>query len=276
VAGSEPVRSAPLLPLYEHPDLVRRPLPGELARLYGGELGFTQPCLYANFVASVDGVVALGPEFPSSGSTISGHAPADRFTMGLLRACANAVLIGAGTLRASTHHRWVPEYVYPAAAEEFAALRRERELPADPELVVVTAAGDLPPDHPALQAGALIATTSEGAARLRGRLPATCTILDTGDRPSVDLVTLVQALRERGHTTILSEAGPHLLGQLAGASLLDELFLTVSPILAGRDGVPREGIVAGLEILPHYRKQAELVGIRHQASYLFLRYRFAA
>ncbi|WP_051450772.1 RibD family protein [Actinospica robiniae] len=264
----------PLVRLYEDPDLLREPLPAELARLYGGELGFTEPCLYANFVSSLDGVVALGPEFPSSGSTISGHAPADRFTMGLLRACAHAVLVGAGTLRASADHRWVPEYVYPAAADAFSALRRARRLPAQPELVVVTARGNLPTDHPALQSGALIATTAKGAAELRGRLPAGCTVVELGAGESVDFAALIQVLRERGHTTVLSEAGPHLLAQLIGASLLDELFLTVSPLLAGRDRIPREGLVAGLELLPKYREQAELISVRNQGSYLFLRYRF--
>lgn len=275
MAGSDAVNAEPQVRLYEDPDLPRPPLPAELARLYGGELGFAGPCLYANFVSSLDGVVSLGPEFPSSGSTISGHAPADRFTMALLRASAHAVLVGAGTLRASAQHLWVPGYVYPAAADAFAALRRARRLPAEPELVVVTARGDLPASHPALQAGALIATTASGAAQLRGRLPATCTVMELGAGESVDLVALVQALRERGHSTVLSEAGPHLLAQLISAALLDELFLTVSPLVAGRDRIPREGLIAGLELLPRYREQAELISVRHQASYLFLRYRFS-
>jgi riboflavin biosynthesis pyrimidine reductase len=194
--------------------------------------------------------------------------------MALLRACAHAVLIGAGTLRASPHHRWLPEHVYPAAADEFAALRRERGLPAEPELVVATSGGALPMDHPALQAGALIATTSRGAARLRGRLPATCTVLDLGETASVNPATLVHALRERGHALVLSEAGPHLLAQLVENALLDELFLTVSPLLAGRDEIPRDGLVAGVELLPERQERAELAGVRRQGSYLFLRYRF--
>jgi len=78
---------------------------------YAGDLGFSEHCLYGNFVASLDGVVALGPEYPSSGSAISGREPADRFVMGLLRAFADAVLIGAGTLRATPTHRWTPEHV---------------------------------------------------------------------------------------------------------------------------------------------------------------------
>src|SRR5579864_8203755 len=81
--------------LYEEPGLPSSDLPELLATAYGGDLGFTGPCVYGNFVASLDGVVALGPEHPSSGSAISGGEPADRFVMGLLRAFADAVLIGA-------------------------------------------------------------------------------------------------------------------------------------------------------------------------------------
>ena len=139
----------PLAVLYERAGLPAWPLPRVLAEVYGGDLGFRQPCVYANFVASVDGVTALGPEYPSSGSAISLHDPADRFVMGLLRACADVVLIGAGTLRATPGHRWTPAYVCPAAADGYDALRRTRGLPIDALLAVVTARGDIPAGHPA-------------------------------------------------------------------------------------------------------------------------------
>nr|WP_239069637.1 dihydrofolate reductase family protein [Streptomyces sp. SID13666] len=229
--------------------------------------------MYANFVASLDGVVSLGPQYSSSGSTISGREPADRFVMGLLRACADAVLIGAGTLRASPRHRWTPEHVYPAAAADFAQLRHHRRRAAEPELVVVTASGILPAEHPALQAGALIATTTQGAGRLAGRLPPTCTILPLGDGPTLRIPQVLDTIRARGHTTILSEAGPRLVGQLVGAGILNELFLTLSPVLAGRADTTRHGLIAGLELLPTWHETADLISARQRASYVFLRYR---
>jgi riboflavin biosynthesis pyrimidine reductase len=279
MAAPPGARTEPLVALYERSGgqaaLRFPPLPAALAELYGGELGFPEPCLFANLVSSLDGVVALGPEHPSSGSAISGRAPADRFVMALLRACADAVLIGAGTLRATAGHRWLPEHVYPAATAQFAELRRSRGLLLQPELIVVTASGRLPVEHPALQAGAVIATTTAGAARLRDQVSAGCTVLELGDGASVHPEALLEAMRVRGHTAILSEAGPHLIGQLVGAGVLDELFLTVSPVLAGRDGTRRDGLVSGLELLPDRREEAELISVRHQASYLFLRYRFS-
>lgn len=75
-----------------------------------------RPVLYANFVASVDGVVAL-PGAGDSGSRISGGDEPDRFIMGLLRAAADAVMIGAGTFHFAGGNLWHPEAVYPQAAE---------------------------------------------------------------------------------------------------------------------------------------------------------------
>ncbi|MFI2345870.1 dihydrofolate reductase family protein [Streptomyces sp. NPDC019443] len=146
--GTPPGPLEPLELLYEEAGQPCFGLPSALAAAYGGDLGFTPPCVYANFVASIDGVVALGPEYPSSGSAISGRKPADRFVMGLLRACADAVLIGAGTLRATPGHQWTPDHVCPQAAPDFAELRRSLRRATQPRLVVVTASGDVPTEHP--------------------------------------------------------------------------------------------------------------------------------
>ncbi len=68
--------------------------------------------------------------------------------MGLLRACADMVLIGAGTLRATPGHRWIPAHVCPAASEAYAALRRGLGYDGDPLLALATAHGDVPPRIP--------------------------------------------------------------------------------------------------------------------------------
>jgi riboflavin biosynthesis pyrimidine reductase len=269
----ESILAEPLSLLYEEPGLPHQDLPTPLAVAYGGELGFSETCLYGNFVASIDGVVALGPGYPSSGSAISGHEPADRFVMGLLRAFADAVLIGAGTLRATPTHRWTPEHVCPAAAADFADLRDSLRRAAEPELVVVTASGDLPTEHPALRHGALVATTTAGLHRISGHAPKTCTLLAVGDGPQLRMADVLTAIRSRGHTNVLTEGGPQLLGQLVGDRLLDELFLTMSPVLAGRAERARPGLVTGIELLPQRSEWSDLVSLRQQASYLFLRYR---
>jgi riboflavin biosynthesis pyrimidine reductase len=192
--------------------------------------------------------------------------------MGLLRACADVVLIGAGTLRATPGHRWTPLHACPAAAESYAALRRTRGLPAGPLLAVVTARGDVPAGHPALYAGALILTTAAGARRLHGRLPPTCTIVDLGEGPELPSAGVLAAARDRGGSMVLTEGGPRLLGQLAAGGLLDELFLTISPVLAGRGDTGLPGLVAGLELLPGRNEPAELLTVRRHGSCVFLRY----
>ena len=71
---------------------------------------------------------------------------------------------------------------------------------------------------------------------------------------------------------VLTEGGPRLLGQLAAGRLLDGLFLTVSPVLAGRADTSRSGLVAARELLPGRIEPTELLTVRRRGSYLFLRY----
>jgi hypothetical protein len=97
----------PLEALFEAPGLPGFDLPVELAAIYGGTVGFPEPRLYANFVASVDGVAAL-PALLESSHLIAAGSEHDRFVM-LLSACADAVPIGAGTLRGLPRTRWTAE-----------------------------------------------------------------------------------------------------------------------------------------------------------------------
>ena len=94
--------------LYEPDGLPGFDLPAALASHYPGSPGFEAPRLFANFVATVDGVVAI-PSVPQSNKLVAAGSASDRFVMGLLRACADAVLVGAGTLAASPGGRWTPE-----------------------------------------------------------------------------------------------------------------------------------------------------------------------
>ncbi len=247
--------------------------PADLAEIYGGVIGFETPVVYSNFVASLDGVVALDDR-QSSGSVISGHQEGDRFLMALLRACADAVLVGAGTLRATPNHRWVADTVYPDLAGSFAELRRMRGLAPEPRLVVVTKEGDIDPAHPALQAGALVLTTAATAGRLRASLPDTCEVMVAGI-DAVDLGMAVEHLRRIGLATVLTEGGPHVVGELVRAGRLDEVFLTLAPVIAGRDGPGRLAMVEGAAMLPDRTVAAGLTGVRRQKDFLFLRYRLS-
>jgi riboflavin biosynthesis pyrimidine reductase len=241
-------------------------LPPALATLYGGGLTLPADALYANFIASLDGVVSL--EAPrGAGPTLRGDGAADRFVMGLLRLLADAVLIGAGTLRADRGHLWGSAYIDRERAAVYHELGR-----GEPRLVVVTASGELDPDERALQTGALVLTTDAGAARLRGRLPAACTLQALGpERP--EATAILAAIRAEGHRRVLTEGGPTLVAALAAAGVLDELFLTLSPVVAGRRaGDGRLGLIEGAHFLPGGGRWARLRSLRASGSHLFLRY----
>ena len=242
----------------------------DLQRIYG-EIGFHTRVVYSNFVASLDGVVTLGST-PSAGSVISGRDRHDRFLMALLRACAQAVLLGAGTLRGTPGHLWTAEHVFPDMAASFATLRAGLGLDPQPRLVLITGSGDIDMSHPAIAAGATIATTSEGAAKIKPRLPESCDLIELGKSGPVDVQRVLAEMSARGYDVVLTEGGPHLLGMLVADNLLDEAFLTVSPVIAGRDHERRLGMVAGIELLPGRGAWSRLMSVRRHADHLFLRY----
>lgn len=224
--------------LYEHDGLPSFALPDELARMYRGTFGLADECLYVNFVETIDGVVAL-PGIPRSNRIVSDENEADLFVMALLRACADAIVVGSHTLLASPRNRWTAEAAYARAAGELVALRRSLGLERDPDVVVLTRGREI-------ESGAL------------------------GDRLLVrdDAVAAVAELRERGCRRILCEGGPTVFGALLAGSLVDELFVTVSPLLAG-GGL---SLVEGVALLPERRIAGTLAGVRRNGSHLFLRY----
>jgi riboflavin biosynthesis pyrimidine reductase len=97
-------------------------------------------------------------------------------------------------------------------------------------------------------------------------------MLILGDSPLLDVRSVVATLRERGHRRILCEAGPHTFGELVAVELVDELFLTRSPLLVGDAGAgSRLGLVEASDLLPDGR-QARLLSVRRHGSHLFQRY----
>jgi riboflavin biosynthesis pyrimidine reductase len=257
--------------LYEADSLPRASLPGELRTLYGGDLGLDDTCLYANFVATVDGAVAI-PGMRNSNAFVAGDSDADRFLMGVLRAFADTVLIGAGVLRASPRGTWRAAEIYPPAAPDYAELRRLLGIDAQPEIAVLTGNGSVDPKHPLFESGALVLTSEPGAARLAGRFPDATSVLTLGASPTLDVRSVVAMLRERGGSRILCEAGPHTFGELLAADLVDELYLTRSPLLVGDAGAgTRLRLVEESDLLPGGR-ELRLLSVRRHGSHVFQRY----
>ena len=116
-------------------------------------------------------------------------------------------------------------------------------------------------------------TTSLGATRLRNRIPASSTVVVLGDGDGINLVDAIATLRTEGYQIVLSEGGPTVIGGLFQAGVLNEIFLTLSPILAGRsDAGNRPGLVQGAELLPSRSISGDLLSVRKDGSHLFLRY----
>src|SRR5579863_7354658 len=119
------------------------PLPPKLLRLYGAfrlPVPRSAPLVFSNFVSTLDGVVSLQVKGHSGGGDISGFSGQDRMVMGLLRAAADAVIVGSGTLAADPRHVWTPEAICPELADDYrrlaAAMAKPRALN-----VIVSAAG---------------------------------------------------------------------------------------------------------------------------------------
>ena len=208
-----------------------------------GKMGFPsahseRPWTFANFVQSIDGVASFkGPH--AAGSDISQSAE-DRWLMDLLRAHADAIITGIHTLEEETLS--APRLnegrgpVYCIADESLRDLRiklgRKRE-----KVIFVTASGSV--DRRAYRVfdgdlmDALILTTEAGAARLHGRNDKVQLIV-AGEDKNINLPMAMGILRkEMGIEHLLCEGGPTLYGSMARAGLIDEKFVTVSPVEIG-------------------------------------------
>jgi riboflavin biosynthesis pyrimidine reductase len=257
--------------------------------LYDGDLHFrtspaARPFVIANFVSTLDGVVSYEMKGLSGGSTISGSNPADRFIMGLLRASADAVMVGAGTLNdVSAKSLWTPEYVYPDAQQLYKEYRvNAQHKPEYPLLVIVSGSGQLELERAIFQTPAMrtvVITTSAGRDELTRRGAATPGSVEihalNASNGSIAPVAILQLLQSQfGVSTLLHEGGPTLFGQFLAAGAVDELFLTLSPQIAGRKGEStRPAVVEGVEFVPGSAPWFQMVSVKQEAAYLYLRYR---
>jgi riboflavin-specific deaminase-like protein len=212
-----------------------------------------RPLVAVNFAATVDGRASIGGVSGPIGSS------ADTEMLARLRTRFDAVMIGAGTMRAERYGRLVND-----------TRKRERReqlgLPPDPLMAIVSGRLDLPWDAPLFTAGGgrvLIFTASEAEP------PQTATEVQvTRHEGFVDIVAALRQLREEhGVRALLCEGGPGLHNELEGAGYVDDLFLTIAPKLSGGDA-PRiiEGDLPGVTEL-------ELAWLLQEGSELFARYR---
>jgi riboflavin-specific deaminase-like protein len=246
VGSSRPLSAAQVVErmrLWEPTETVARP-PG-------------RPRVLLNMVCTADGRATLGGRSGPIGDR------GDRELFHALRTAVDAVLVGAGTVRAERYRRLVRD-------EAHRRLRRERGLAEEPLACIVSASLDLAPDVPLLadHAARVAILTPSPAGELRASTAAVEYVRAARD----GLVDLPAALAElharKGVRTILCEGGPHLNGQLLAAGLVDELFLSLAPKLGG-GGLAEPRIVSGPELPP---VELELLDALESESNLLLRY----
>ena len=201
--------------------------------------------------------------------------------MGLLRAIADVVVIGSGTLFADRRHVWTAEAIFPELANEYLRLRKALGKRGAPLNVIVSGSGEINLRLPVFASGevpALIVTTTAGARRLRKqRAPDSVEIRaihrDASAIPASAI--LDEVCRVSGGKLILVEGGPRLLGDFYAARLVDEQFLTLASQIAGRDaGDRRLSLVMGKTFAPRHALWGTLIDARRGSGNLFLRYAF--
>jgi riboflavin biosynthesis pyrimidine reductase len=236
-----PVRRLWPLPLLDEVD------DAALAAHYAWPDAPAAPFVRVNFVSSVDGAVAVDGRSGGLGTA------ADRVVFGLLRELAEVVLVGAGTVR----------------AEDYRGARRPtRGRSTPPPLAVVTGSADLDPGSRLFTDTAvppLVLTLESAPADRRSALAAAGGEVVVLPRLTPD--ALLAALADRGLTRVLCEGGPSLLGALAAADAVDELCLTVSPLVVGGDA---GRIAHGPPGVPP--RTMTLAGVLHDGDTLLLRY----
>ena len=264
-------------------------LPQGLRELYDGDLHFPtpparRPFVIGNFVSTLDGVVSYKIKGHAGGSTISGSDPADRFIMGLLRASADAVMVGARTVHdVSPNGLWIPEYTYADAKYLYTEYRvNVLHKPEYQLVVIVSGSGRLELGRAIFRTPGVhtvVITTLAGRDELARagatKLPSVqIRAVDATGGSIAPPVVLSLLYLQFGVRTLLHEGGPTLFGQFLAAEAVDELFMTLSPQIAGRkaDAI-RPALVQGVEFVPERAPWFQLLSLKQKAEHLYLRYR---
>ncbi|MFN8221913.1 MAG: dihydrofolate reductase family protein [Gaiellales bacterium] len=276
---------APFTCLFDLADDEGSPLPDAFRAVYGVSWRLpapaSRPYVYVNFVVSRDGRVSFAEPGHASGAVVAGFDGHDRWLMALLRARADAILMGDNTLRIEPDHVWSAEFLWPADAAAFAALRRvEGRLPL-PLQVFLSLEGDVDVASASIfgvaDAHIVLATTARGAARVAGALPAAARVdvLELGER-QVDVRRLLAVLAsDYGVGTVLCEGGPRAYGSVLAAECLDDEFLTLSPVVVGSSPeAPRPGLVEGVAFPASRHPLSRPLSLHRAGDMLYLRSRY--
>lgn len=217
--------------------------------------GTDRPWVLANMISSLDGAIDVdGVSGPLGGQ-------ADKRVFSAIRAVADAIVVGAGTVIAENYRR-------PQTPTDVQSLRQARGQSSLPRIAIVSSSLSIPVDHRVFDADAppIVITHAQSPAERREVLAERAEVIVIGD-DHVDLAEALQALAHSGAKTVLLEGGPTLNGAMVAADLVDEICMSVAPVLVGGTGAR---MMSGIHT--HAVRGMRLDRVLHEDGYLFLRY----
>ncbi len=252
----------------------------ELQALYDGNLFFAppmdRPFVYSNFVVTLDGVVSYNYHDFETGNTISDGDPEDHLIMGILRSVADCIIWGSGSYKAARKFPSTPEAIWPKESLAFRKQRKTLGLAVHPTAVLVTASGHIPLDGALIadnEQNTIILTSEYGAEQLKSAHGGTQIIaITTGELLSAAAIR--KTLWDMGFRSILFEGGPTLFGDFLSEGVIDEMFQTISPRLAGSSSDHHYlRLVENCAFRPENSIKSELVSVKTNGAMLFTRYK---
>ena len=213
------------------------------------------PWVVSNMITSIDGAIEIDGVSGGLGG------PADKVVFGAIRAIADVILVGSGTVIAENYRR-------PQIPPEMQAVRKARGQTSLPRIAIVSGSLSIEVDHRVFDPQARpIVVTHAGAPPDRKRaLEEVADVIVAGER-SVDLRAALATLCSSGTNTVLLEGGPSLNGAMASAGLIDEMCVSLAPHLAG-------GNASRMLVGTHSAAPGDMLldRVLHQDGFLFLRY----
>lgn len=196
----------------------------QLAGHYENPVDAARPWVAANMIASADGAAMI------DGRTAELGGRGDRALFTVLREMADVILVGAGTVRAENY----------SGAQLSVGARQQRQARGQsevPQIAVVSGSGGLDPNgllFTRTEMPPMVFTATQNAHATQERLHGAEVVSGSGSDPAlVDTKAVLAELGRRGARRVLCEGGPTLLGDIVAENLLDELALTVAPMLVG-------------------------------------------
>ena len=261
---------------------VSNSLPPSFRQIYAGDWQIPatngRPYIFTNFAQSRDGRISFAEPGIATGGDVTSFNAHDRWLMGMLRARADAILMGDVTVTMEPEYVFCAESISPNDAAAFTALREAEGRPLLPLIVILSLTGRINWSEPCFQdarSHVLLATTTDGATNVGDcQGAATVEVMALGEE-SVDLQRLVKLLHDAYHVrTLLCEGGSRVMAGLLDEGLIDEEFVTLCPTFIGRTPTRyrpsyTEGVAWGPDDAPYSKP----VSLRRAGDLLYMRTR---